>query len=197
MAPDVICFSRKGFRLRLKRGKGHAARGGALRHPGGQSHVETGSSLVRVCAPFVRRADGKRRPVCYGPGDWYQALEKPWFNPPNWIFGPVWTVLYVLMGVAAWFVWRHGSGRILAWALGLFLLQLILNAAWTPLFFGMHRPGWAFVDIVLLWGVLAATLVVFYRVSGTAASLLIPYWLWVGFATVLNGTIWWLNRFPA
>ena len=132
-----------------------------------------------------------------GPDDWYRALEKPWFNPPSWIFGPVWTVLYILMGVAAWFVWRHGSGRLLAWALGLFVLQLVLNAAWTPLFFGLHRPDWAFVDIILLWGVLVAALVIFYRVSGTAAALLIPYWLWVSFATVLNGTIWWLNRIPA
>lgn len=132
-----------------------------------------------------------------GPDDWYRGLEKPWFNPPGWVFGPVWTILYIVMGVAAWLVWRKGTGQSLAVPLGLFLLQLVLNAVWTPLFFGMHSPGWAFVDILVLWVVLAATVFAFYRVSGTAAALMLPYWFWVSFAAVLNGTIWWLNRIPA
>ena len=134
-----------------------------------------------------------------GPGDWYRELNKPWFNPPNWIFGPVWTILYFAMGVAAWLVWRKGAEEprpltILALPLGLFLLQLVLNALWTPLFFGMHRPGLALVDIVALWMAIGATAVAFYPVSRAAAYLFFPYWLWVSFASILNATLWWINR---
>jgi tryptophan-rich sensory protein len=129
-----------------------------------------------------------------GPGDWYYQLNKPWFNPPNWIFGPVWSFLYCAMGVAAWLAWRTGNAHTLAWPLGLFLLQLVLNALWTPLFFGMRRPGLALIDIMAMWLAIAATTIAFYSVSRMAAYLLIPYWLWVSFATMLNATIWWLNR---
>ena len=129
-----------------------------------------------------------------GPGDWYRALNKPWFNPPDWIFGPVWTFLYAAMGVAAWLVWRNGDQRAWAWPLGLFLLQLLLNALWTPLFFGMHRPGLALIDIVALGLAIAAAAIAFHPVSKIAAWLFIPYGLWVGFATMLNAAIWWLNR---
>ncbi len=129
-----------------------------------------------------------------GPDAWYADLNKPLFNPPGWVFGPVWTILYLTMGVAAWLVWRNGNAASLVWPLGLFLVQLILNALWTPLFFGMHRPGLALIDIAALGVAIGATTVAFYSSSKTAAALFIPYWLWVSFATVLNASIWWLNR---
>ena len=127
-------------------------------------------------------------------GGWYAQLQKPSWNPPAWIFGPVWTVLYIMMAVAAWMVWRVGGWRRQGRALGLFLGQWLLNALWTPLFFGLHQPLLAFVEIVALWVVLVATVIAFGRVRRAAAVLLLPYLAWVSFAAVLNFTIWWLNR---
>jgi tryptophan-rich sensory protein len=127
-------------------------------------------------------------------GGWYAQLQKPAWNPPAWIFGPVWTVLYVLMAVAAWSVWRRGGCREQRLALGLFLGQLALNALWTPLFFGLHRPDLALVDLVLLWFLLAATIAAFARVRRSAAALLLPYLAWSSFAAFLNHTLWQLNR---
>ena len=127
-------------------------------------------------------------------GGWYAELNKPSWNPPAWVFGPVWTLLYAMMAVAAWLVWRKGGWREQGRALGLFLLQWLLNALWTPVFFGMHRPGLAFAEIILLWLVLAATLRSFWRVRKAAGVLLAPYLAWVSFAAVLNSAIWWLNR---
>lgn len=134
-----------------------------------------------------------------GPGDWYRALNKPWFNPPNWIFGPVWTFLYTAMAVAAWLVWREcaQTGVSMAWPLGLFMAQLVLNALWTPLFFGMHRLDLALVEILMLWVAIAATAAAFYPISKAAAWLFVPYLLWVGFASFLNATLWWMNRTQA
>ncbi|WP_205620046.1 TspO/MBR family protein [Fundidesulfovibrio putealis] len=126
-------------------------------------------------------------------GGWYADLHKPSWNPPAWIFAPVWTSLYVMMAVAVWLVWREGGWKTQWRALGLFLLQWLLNALWTPLFFGMHRPGLSFIDIILLWLVLAATLRLFWKVRKAAGILLIPYLAWVSFAVALNFTIWWLN----
>lgn len=127
------------------------------------------------------------------PGEWYASLKKPWWNPPGWIFGPVWTALYTMMAVAAWLVWKRGGFPARRRPLGLFLAQLALNAAWTPLFFGLHRPGLAFAEIVLLWMAIAATLLAFRPVSRVAAWLLAPYLAWVSFAAVLNFTLWRLN----
>lgn len=127
------------------------------------------------------------------PGDWYAALAKPAWNPPSWIFGPVWTLLYVLMAVAAWLVWRAGAGPQRRRALALYGVQLALNAAWTPLFFGLHLLGAALAEILVLWVAIAATMVAFARVSRVAAWLLAPYLAWVGFAAVLTFTIWRLN----
>ncbi len=127
------------------------------------------------------------------PGDWYASLEKPSWNPPNWIFGPVWTALYILMAVAAWLVWTRGRWTAQIRPLTLFLVQLALNAAWTPLFFGLKNPGFAFAEIILLWLAIAATLIVFRPVSRTAAWLLAPYLAWVSFALWLNFTLWQLN----
>ncbi len=126
-------------------------------------------------------------------GDWYAQLQKPPWNPPAWIFGPVWTLLYIMMGVAAWLVWREGGWKTQTLPLALFLLQWLLNVLWTPLFFGAHRAGVAFADILMLWLALAATVVCFFRVSPRAGALLLPYLAWVSFASVLNLAIWRLN----
>ena len=127
------------------------------------------------------------------PGEWYARLNKPAWNPPSWIFGPVWSALYTTMAVAAWLVWKRGGFAAQRPALTLFLGQLALNAAWTPLFFGLHRPDLAFADIVLLWLAIALTLRSFSKVHRGAAWLLVPYIAWVSFATVLNGTLWRMN----
>ena len=127
------------------------------------------------------------------PGEWYATLKKPSWNPPDWIFGPVWSALYTMMAVAAWLVWKRGGFAAQRRPLTLFLVQLALNAAWTPLFFGLHRPGLAFAEIVMLWLAIAATLAAFRPVSRPAAWLLVPYLAWVSFAAVLNFTLWRLN----
>lgn len=127
---------------------------------------------------------------------WYAALQKPAFNPPAWVFAPVWTILYALMGVAAFFLWRNGwEKRRVKIALGVFGVQLFLNAAWSIIFFGLHSPGWAFVEIVFLWLATFSTIVVFFKISRPAAYLLVPYILWVSFAAYLNFSIWQLNRY--
>ena len=126
-------------------------------------------------------------------GGWYSTLNKPAWNPPAWLFGPVWTVLYAAMAVAAWQVWRRGGWREQRRPLILFVVQLALNALWTPLFFGLNRPDLAFAEIVLLWLAIVATIRAFARVRTTAAWLLAPYLAWVSFASVLNFTIWRLN----
>ncbi|MCA8914930.1 MAG: tryptophan-rich sensory protein [Planctomycetes bacterium] len=128
-----------------------------------------------------------------GPGDWYDSLRKPAFNPPGWVFGPVWTLLYAMMGTSAWLVWRRGGFKHAGTALGLFILQLVLNAAWTPLFFGLKAPGVALVVIIALWLAILATAIAFMGRSRLAALLLLPYLLWVSYATLLNGSLWYLN----
>lgn len=127
------------------------------------------------------------------PGEWYASLQKPSWNPPGWIFGPVWTALYTMMAAAAWMVWRRGGWEKQRKPLLVFLVQLALNTLWTPLFFGLHQPGLAFAEIVLLWLAIVATIVVFRPVSGAAMLLLVPYLAWVSFAAALNFTLWRLN----
>jgi len=128
---------------------------------------------------------------------WYAALNKPAFNPPSWVFGPVWTALYILMGVAAFLVWRQGlAKREVRWALVVFIIQLILNALWSIIFFGWHNPGLAFLEIIFLWLAIILTIVLFSRISRPAAYLLLPYILWVSFAGFLNYTLWQLNKAP-
>jgi len=130
-----------------------------------------------------------------GGASWYPTLVKPPFNPPAWVFGPVWTVLYVLMGIAAFLVWRRGlAAPGVQAALAVFLVQLVLNGLWSLVFFGLRRPGWGLVEIALLWLAIGGTAWLFRRVSPAAAMLLLPYWAWVSFAAVLNASIWWLNR---
>jgi benzodiazapine receptor len=123
----------------------------------------------------------------------YGQLAQPAWAPPSWVFGPVWTVLYVLMAVAAWLVWRSGGFRQNRLALGFFLVQLVFNALWSWLFFGWRLGGWAFADILALLVSLAITLVLFWRVRRAAGVLLIPYLLWVTFAAVLNFVVWQMN----
>lgn len=123
----------------------------------------------------------------------YSQLAQPAWAPPPWLFGPVWTVLYAMMAIAAWLVWRSGGFRTNGIALSFFLAQLALNTLWSWLFFAWHRGALAFVDIVLLWVLIVATLVFFWRVRPLAGALLIPYLLWVGFATALNYSLWQLN----
>ncbi len=125
---------------------------------------------------------------------WYAGLAKPALNPPNWIFGPVWTTLYLLMGIAAFLVWQKGFGRTeVRTALVIFGVQLLLNVAWSAIFFGAHNPAGAFADIVLLWLAVLATIITFYKISPAAAYLLLPYILWVSFAAYLNYAVWMLN----
>ncbi len=130
-----------------------------------------------------------------GVDTWYPTLAKPSFNPPAWVFGPTWTVLYILMGVALFLVWRQGpSTPGVRLALTVFAVQLILNGLWSIIFFGMQSPGWAFAEIILLWLAIVATLWSFWRRTPAAGWLLVPYLVWVSFAAVLNGSIWILNR---
>jgi tryptophan-rich sensory protein len=120
----------------------------------------------------------------------YQNLDQPSWAPPSWLFGPVWTVLYAMIAVAGWLVWRRtGWTR----ALTLYAAQLVLNAIWTPIFFGFGRYGLALADIIVLWVLIGATIWSFRPISRTAAWLLVPYWAWVTFATALNAAIWYAN----
>ena len=127
------------------------------------------------------------------PGEWYESLRKPAWNPPHWIFGPVWSALYAMMAVAAWSVWRPKGFTAAKLPLTLFLLQLALNATWTPLFFGLRRPGSAMICIALLWLAILTTLIEFRKVSPMATALMIPYLAWVTFASALNFELWRLN----
>lgn len=128
--------------------------------------------------------------------DWYPTLVKPSFNPPNWVFAPVWTMLYIMMGVAAGLVWDRFSfdkGAVKK-ALVFFIVQLVLNAIWSYLFFGLHNPMLAGLEIILLWLMIYETYFQFAKINKVAGYLLVPYLVWVVFAAVLNASIWWLNR---
>ena len=122
---------------------------------------------------------------------WYSKQKKPSFNPPNWIFGPVWTLLYLLMGISLYLVLI--SGKVTTLAIIIFSIQLFLNLIWTAIFFGMKKPSLAFIEIILLWISILINIIIFYNLSKISAYLLIPYLLWVSFAAVLNFAIWKLN----
>jgi translocator protein len=126
-------------------------------------------------------------------GGWYATLAQPAWAPPNWLFGPVWSVLYLAIAIAAWLVWRRVGFPRAASALNLFAVQLVLNVCWSAIFFGLHRPGLAFAEILLLWLAILATMVAFRSLSRAAAWLMAPYLLWVAFAAALNFSIWRLN----
>jgi tryptophan-rich sensory protein len=129
----------------------------------------------------------------FKPGAWYEALAKPLWTPPNWLFPVAWTILYLMIAVAGWLVWREAGLAGAGPALTLYFLQLILNAAWSWLFFGLHRMDLAMIDIVALWLAVAATIAAFYAVSLLAALLLVPYLAWVSYAAALNFAIWQAN----
>ena len=140
-----------------------------------------------VVVPFVASWLGARTTD----PSWYQALRQPAWAPPTWLFGPVWTVLYAAMGVAAWRIWVAGRGA--RGPLALWWVQLALNAAWSWIFFGMREMGLAFAEMVVLWVAIAATLAAFWRRDRLAGALLVPYLAWVTFAAVLNFTLWRMN----
>jgi len=154
------------------------------------------SALVLLAFVLLTVAAGAGAGLLFPPGEWFDSLAKPTWNPPSWLFGPVWTMLYVMIGISAWLVWREpgvsASDRRSAWSL--FAVQAVLNLGWTPLFFGLQEPGVAFLDISLLWLVLVWMTVRFGKIRPLAGYLLIPYVLWVSFALVLNGTIWLMNN---
>ncbi len=121
------------------------------------------------------------------------SLNKPIYAPPNWVFGPVWTLLYLMMAVAGWLVWKSSVGTAKRRELTIFGIQLLLNAVWSALFFGLHRPDLALIEICTLWLAILATVLTFKRHSSTAAALLVPYLVWVSFAAILNYGFWSLN----
>jgi benzodiazapine receptor len=126
---------------------------------------------------------------------WYVELNKPSFSPPNWVFGPVWVALYAMMGTALYLVWQQkDAAGGTETAIVVFLVQLVLNAFWSFIFFGLRSPFWGFVEIVVLWVSIAATIVLFWKISATAGALLIPYIFWVTFAGGLNFSLWQMNR---
>jgi len=138
--------------------------------------------LITFCAPLAG--------IFSTPSEWYAGLAKPDWNPPGWIFGPVWTSLYVMMAIAAWLVWKRDGWSKPLW---LYLAQLALNAAWTPIFFGANKIGWAFAEMLIMWLAILFTVLTFRHVSKAAALLLLPYLAWVAFAAFLNFTLWRMN----
>ena len=143
-----------------------------------------------VGACFLAAVTGAMFP----PGDWYEHLAKPSWRPPNWLFAPTWTVIYLTIAVSGWLVGRKSGFAGAALPLTIYLLQLVLNAAWTPIFFGLRRPALAFFEIIMLWLSIVATIATFHSHSVAAAWLLLPYLAWVMLAATLNFTIWRLNR---
>lgn len=129
----------------------------------------------------------------FEPGQWYQLLQKPVWTPPDWIFPVVWPVLYILMGIAAWLVWKMESTSLTQSPFIAFYVQLILNALWSWLFFGMHTIGLALFEIALLWVAVCSTVILFWKKNQAAGLLLIPYVLWISFAFALTASIWQLN----
>lgn len=126
---------------------------------------------------------------------WFTTLTKPTFNPPSWLFGPVWTILYIMIGISLFLVWKSNVKlKFKKTAYWIFAVQILLNGFWSVAFFGMQNPALAFLVIVLLWISIILNIIYFYKISKTAGWLLVPYWLWVSFASVLNGAIWLLNK---
>ncbi|HSM95449.1 MAG TPA: TspO/MBR family protein [Rhizomicrobium sp.] len=149
------------------------------------------SSFIVAC--FLAAATG----AFFRPGEWYERLRKPSWRPPNRLFAPVWTILYVMIAVSGWLVWREAGFAGAALPLAVYAVQLVLNALWTPLFFGLHRPDLGFADIVLVWLSIVATIVLFLPIQAGAALLLVPYLAWVTFASALNFAVWRLNPLAA
>ncbi|WP_062211066.1 TspO/MBR family protein [Aureimonas sp. AU12] len=152
----------------------------------------TGSSLVALGGFLLLSLLVATSGILFKPGAWYEGLRKPGWTPPNLAFPIVWSVLYVLMAVSGWLVWREAGLTLIPFSI--FAIQMILNFLWSMFFFGWRRPDLAFIDIVLLWLAIAVTIVAFWPTSPTAAFLLVPYLLWVTIASALNLSVWNLNR---
>jgi len=150
--------------------------------------------LVALCVFIALVAGVAFFGAQFTPGEWYQSLRRPPLTPPNWLFGPVWSLLYLAIAVGAFLVWRSPDRSGVGLGLGLWAAQLVLNALWSYLFFGLNRPGLALVEIIVLLAVIIATTVVFFSIRRPAGVLFVPYALWVGFATYLNAGFWFLNR---
>jgi translocator protein len=146
--------------------------------------------LVFVAIAFLPAMVGSAFP----PDSWYESLNKPSWDPPRWLFGPVWTVLYALIGYAGYLAWSSSIAATRYRAFSIYTVQLLLNALWSPLFFGYHSPGLALLNIWAQWIAIALNIGTFYRIKPAAGLLLLPYLLWVSFALILNGAIWLLNR---
>ena len=130
-----------------------------------------------------------------GEGTWYTSIQKPSWNPPGWVFGPVWTTLYILMGISLFLVWKQpGNSAMKRTAIVVFFIQLALNFAWSFIFFDQHEIGWATVEIAVLWIAILVTIILFSKISRLAACLLVPYLLWVSFASALTYTIYSMNE---
>jgi tryptophan-rich sensory protein len=155
--------------------------------------IVTLSSVVGLFVFIVVCAAAAAMGARFRPGEWYARLRKPSWRPPNWLFAPVWSLLYLMIAVAGWLVWLPGGLAASAAPLALWLGQLVLNAAWTPAFFGLRRPDLGLVVIAVLWLAIVATVVAFAAFSTAAALLMLPYLAWVSFATALNFAIWRLN----
>jgi translocator protein len=126
--------------------------------------------------------------------EWYANLNRPSFNPPGWVFGPVWTVLYILIGISLFLIWKEEPGQARNWAIGVFFVQLALNFAWSFIFFYSKMIGPALIEIIVLWITIVIMLLLFYKIRPLAAYINIPYLLWVSFATALNASYYLLNR---
>jgi translocator protein len=152
--------------------------------------------LVSAVAASLGAIFGPASGGSLGQDAWYKTIVKPLWNPPNWIFGPVWTTLYIMMAIAAWRVWTKTTITAVRrhTAMWIYASQLLVNASWSALFFGLQSPVLALGCIVLMWALIVLTILRFKPIDALAAWLLVPYLAWVSFAAFLNGTIWWLNR---
>ena len=152
------------------------------------------SSLIALAVFFAACFATASSGAVFKPGLWYENLKKPRWNPPNWAFPVVWTILFIMMAVAGWLVWQTGNWPQIMPAMAAFGLQLVLNAAWSAIFFGLKQPGWALAEVALLWAAIFITILLFIPVSSLAALLLLPYLIWVSIASALNYSIWKRNR---
>jgi benzodiazapine receptor len=153
-----------------------------------------GSSILGLGAFLAMNVAAASSGAIFGPGDWYESLARPWWRPPNWLFAPAWTLLYVMNAVAGWLVWDKVGVAGAALPLAVYVMSLLLNAGWSAVFFGMRRPDLAFAELTLLWLSVLAVILLFRPLHEGAAWLLVPYLCWVTFAGALNFAIWRMNR---